>query len=101
MTKQNDEAYARLEEAFKVLPNNPFADLILSGDGDPAQLLEASEVFVVASCAVAQQVGDRELQSIAKGTKKAWRKFLERFLTMAQNASKEFQKGEKDAKADD
>jgi hypothetical protein len=89
MTKTaSEQAHEKLQRALKQLGENPVALLLLEGDADPGQLLEATDALVAVACGEAKKLQDRALTKMAKVVRKDWGRFLGGFRSMAQEVSR-------------
>jgi len=75
-----------MDRALLALTGNPVADLVLKGDANVGDVLEAASAIVTVACGDARGKRDKALAQQAKSLTKLWGKFLEAFHSMALRA---------------
>jgi hypothetical protein len=94
--KGNERAAESLNKAMKKLKENPVALVIMEGDADAGNLLEATDALVAVSCIEAKFLKDRQLTKAAKVARKDWARFLTSFRALALGTSEVLeQRGDK------
>lgn len=74
------------DNALRSLTANPVAELILRGEANIGDVLEAAGAIVAVACGEARSKRDASLSQQAKSAHKLWHKFQETFHVMALRA---------------
>lgn len=74
------------DNALRSLTANPVANLVLKGEANIGDLLEAAGAVVGVACGEARCQRDASLSKQAKNAHKLWHKFRETFHSMALRA---------------